>query len=239
MALSRRRRSPSRLPLVGGLAIQLALFGVLTSAVAFAAGLGLTAEDLTVSSGPTSVPLTTCSVGAAADAYVYELNGGTNFGGATTLDVRSELQEGILILPDTPANKRTLVRFDLSACSIPSGASIQSAALQLFLSTAPGADRTYDAYRVTSAWTEGGVTWGTRPSTAAGATATTTTGTTAGLTRQWGVSADVQAYVNGTATNHGWLVRDRSEGALQAQEGRFQSREAAGNQPLLAISYYP
>jgi hypothetical protein len=61
-------------------------------------------------------------------------------------------------------NARSLVRFDLSA--IPSGTSISRATLWLYLRSSydvSDASRVIATYRVASSWTEGGVTWNTRP----------------------------------------------------------------------------
>ncbi len=62
-------------------------------------------------------------------------------------------------------NARSLVRFDLTA--IPAGTSISQTTLWLYLRSSydvPNASRVIAAYRVASSWTEGGVTWNTRPS---------------------------------------------------------------------------
>lgn len=60
---------------------------------------------------------------------------------------------------------RGLVRFDLAA--IPAGTPINQATLWLFLYRSydsQSVSRSIAAYRVATAWTEGGVTWNTRPS---------------------------------------------------------------------------
>lgn len=62
-------------------------------------------------------------------------------------------------------NARSLVRFDLSA--IPAGTSISQATLWLYLRSSydvTNTSRVMAAYRVASSWTEGDVTWNTRPS---------------------------------------------------------------------------
>ncbi len=59
---------------------------------------------------------------------------------------------------------RSLVRFDLSA--IPSGTPIGQARLWLYVYSSydpPSASRIIAAYRVASSWTEGSVTWNTKP----------------------------------------------------------------------------
>jgi hypothetical protein len=70
----------------------------------------------------------------------------SNFGTDTTFDVR----------PDNSADRRGLVRFDLS--SIPSNATISSATLYLYEKGNKTGQVTY-TYRVTSNWNENTVTW--------------------------------------------------------------------------------
>jgi hypothetical protein len=71
------------------------------------------------------------------------------------------------------------------------------------------------------------------------ASASVSTGTTNGVTLQWTLTSDVQGFVNGTFTNFGWMVRDSTESAAVAREGRFRSKESAGPDPQLVITYYP
>jgi hypothetical protein len=204
---------------------------VLGGAVGFAASLALTPKRLTVFTSASSIPVSTCALGAAADTYAdgAVLNQGANFGTATLLHVRS----------DTLGNKRSFARFNVASC-VPNGARIKTATLSLFLSTAPGASRTYEARRVTASWGETTLTWSNQPAVAGAATDSVGTGTTNNVTRSWNVAADVQAFANGTA-NNGWRVADSTEGVLGAQEGRFSSREHAtvSQRPSLAITFYP
>lgn len=200
----------------------------LSAGTAFAAGLGVTAASLTSVSTPATVPSSTCWVTASADTYASSLGFLSNFGTATTLQVRSGLE-----------NKRTFVRFDLSECAIAAGAEIKAARLQLHLSAAPTSSRTYAVHRLTATWAEGTLNWNNQPGVAASATATTTTGTTAGVTLEWTVTTDVDAFVNGTTTNFGWRVADTAEGSLSALEGAFRSREGASPVPTLEVTYYP
>lgn len=207
---------------------------VLASSVGFAAALTITPKRLTVYSGSSSAGVTTCTLAApAADTYSDDalLAAGTNFGTATTLHVRSE----------SLANKRTYIRFDLSSCSIPASARVETASMKLFLSTAPSSSRTYEAQRVTESWSETGLTGNSEPAASTSVTASASTGTTSNVTLAWNVLADVKAFVAGTATNYGWRLDDSAEGALIAIEGRFSSREhsTATQRPSLVVTYYP
>jgi hypothetical protein len=217
-----------------------ALSAVVAGSVGFATALGITPEALTAFASADTVPVTTCTLTTAeADTYAHEDDAGTNFGTATTLHVRSAVRT-VLVLT-FPDNKRSFVRFDLASCSIPSSARVVTAELKLFLSTAPAASRTYQAHRVTQAWTEGNLTWDDQPTVAALATASAASGTAGNATIEWNVAADVQAFTGGTAANNGWRVHDLLEGADPAHEGRFNSREhgTATQRPSLVVTYFP
>lgn len=204
----------------------------LVAGVALAAALGVSSAGLAVETYASSIAPTTCSLAAAdADSYVNQSSASTNYGTATTLDVRSASGSG---------NRRSLVRFPLAACSIPANALVTSASLRLFMFSAPTASRTYNAHRVTGAWTEAGVTWSNQPATAASATASIATGTTSNVTLTWNVTTDVQAYVDGTS-NLGWRIADGTESSSTARLGQFRSAEhgTASQRPILDLTYYP
>lgn len=203
-----------------------AVTAVLTSVAASAAFLPVSSAQLTVSEGPAHVPVT-CTLNPEADAYVDQAADTSNFGGATELDVYSRSEGG---------NRRLLLRFELGQCSIPAGATIDSATLNLSMFSAPSIDRTYEAFRVTAPWTEGTVTFANQPAVAATATSSTATGTNSGVVVSWDVLGDVEAFLAGTA-NNGWRISDGVEDADPSQESRFRSREAAAGVPTLTISF--
>jgi hypothetical protein len=214
------------------------LVAVVATGVGFAAALAITPKSLTVHTAASNVPISTCTRTPAADSYVHVGSGGSNFGTATTLHVRSAVT--LALLAD---DKRSFVRFDLSACAIPANARVETATLSMFMSTAPSASRTYDLHRATASWGETTVTWNNQPAVAALATGSVETGTTANVTRSWNVLADVRTFVDGTVTNNGWRIKDQVEGGLlgNSYEGRFNSREhgTASQRPTLVITYYP
>ena len=225
---SARSPRPTTRLLVAG-----ALLAVLLGAgVAVAATLGVSSTKLTTSTGASSIAPTTCTLGAAdADSYADQATAGTNYGTATNLDVRSQ---------SSSRNRRTFVQLNLGACSIPANALITSASLKLFLYAAPTQSRTYEVHRVTGAWTETGVTWTNQPAVAASATSSVATGTTSNVTLTWTVTADVQAFVDGT-TNRGWRLIDQTESSGAARLGQFRSAEfgTASSRPVLEVTYYP
>jgi hypothetical protein len=199
---------------------------------AFATSLAVTSSALTSFSGATSVPTSTCTLGAEHDSYVSNalLQGDTNFGNATELHVSAG-----------GTDKRSFVRFNLASCvpSLPSTSEVKSATLRLVLATAPSQNRTYAAHRVSASWAEGSITWNNQPGIGA-SSGTVATGTTNGVTLQWTVTSDIQAFANGSATNHGWRIADTDEsGLFGSQEGRFGSSEAASNHPQLVVVFYP
>jgi hypothetical protein len=200
---------------------------LLGAARGFASTLTVTPSMLTSFSGATSVPTTTCSLGAEADSYVSNalLQGDTNFGAATELHVSGGATD-----------KRTFVRFDLGC--VPSTAEVKSATLRLVLATAPSASRTYAAHQASASWAEAAISWNNQPGIGA-SSGTVATGTTNGVTLQWTVTSEVQAFVNGSATNNGWRIADTDEsGLLSSQEGRFGSSEGTGG-PELEVVFYP
>jgi len=217
-----------------------ALSAVLASGVGFATALAIAPQALTIFTSADAVPVTTCTLTAAeADTYAHEDSADSNFGTATTMHVRSGVRT--LLLLTFPDNKRSFVWFDLASCSIPSSARVVTAQMKLFLSTAPTSSRTYQAHRVTQSWTETNLTWNNQPTVAASATASTASGTASNVTIVWDVSADVQTFAADTATNYGWRVKDLTEGADPAREGRFNSREhgTPSQRPSLVVTYYP
>jgi hypothetical protein len=157
---------------------------------------------------------------ADADAWIDQNSASNNFGTNGILKVRSQ---------GPSDNFRALVRFALPA-SLPAGCVVQSATLRLFAASWT-TGRALQAIRVANAWSESGVTWGNQPATT-GAAAATTSGS--GY-REWQVAAQVQAMF-GAGANHGFLIRDATEGAGGAEQ-QFHSREKGENTPQLVITF--
>lgn len=192
--------------------------------IAFGASLVLSSNRLTV--------FASCTLRAAtADTYVNQASPGSNFGTATTFFVRSQIG----------ANRRAFIRFDLASCFIPATADVITARLSLHMSTAPTANRTYQAHRATASWTETGITWTNQAAVAGSATSTTTTGTSSGVRLEWDVVADVNSFVNGSLVNDGWRIADSVESSSTARTATFSSAEhgTASQRPRLTITYYP
>ncbi len=186
---------------------------------------------------PTAIPSPTSPVEvllSVADSYVNQNAANTNYGTATTMEVRSTSGG----TPDR--NRRSFVQFDVS--SIPAGATIQSATVRLYMETAPSGSRSYDINRVTASWIEsgaGGITWNNQPAVAGSPTDTIATGTAAGVWLEWDVTCDVQGYVSGTHSNYGWRVKDQTESSATDYRSVFRTREYTGTtyDPQLVVIY--
>jgi hypothetical protein len=177
------------------------------------AGAAITVVSATQCQNPGTVTLS-----ANRDSYVNQASADQNYGIASDLFVESK---------GTNQNRRTLVGFNLP--SVPTGCTVTDATLRLF-STAAITGRTLDAFRAAGAWTETGVSWNNQPATA-GAAASAASGTG---WRAWAVTPQVVEMYGGT--NHGFLIRDRTENATAAAEQKFDSRENI-NRPQLLLTF--
>jgi len=183
---------------------------------------------------------------AAIDASVRQASATTNFGTVTTNDVAS----------GSAANRRLYIRFDLTQCNpaIPTSAVVRLATLRMYVTVLPAVCRTTDIFRVTATWTEAAITWNNQPfgtaiNNPASGTATDTyaAGTPAGCENLTVnsyvtgavVTADVAAFVAGTATNFGWMLRDDVEGSatLRTQTYAAKNLGTASQAPQLVVTY--
>lgn len=110
------------------------------------------------------------------------------------------------------ANQRSLLRFDTRS-TIPPGAYIIDAQLQVWLNFAPVESRLFDLYRVTDDWQDTTVTWSNQPGYHRDVTAWVETGDERKWLK-WDVTKDTQGFFNGSFSNQGWLFKDRSEDAV-------------------------
>lgn len=233
----------SRLPAATLLvAVAISAAGLMPGA---AASLGLTSQVLTPyrTCVITATPSTTTAV---IDASVRQATPTSNFGTITTNDVASA----------AAANRRLYVSFDLAQCRplIPATATIRLATLRLYITALPAACRTIDIFRVTSAWTESGITWNNQPfgttintpasgsatdSFTAGAVAGCQNLTTGAYVVGVNPTTDVQAFVAGTATNFGWMLRDDVEGSATARTQTTSAKNLGtlAQAPQLIVTY--
>lgn len=206
--------------------------------------LNLGSQDLT--------PYRTCIVTASPstttaelDAVVRQATPTTPLGSQTTFEVSSSLN----------ANRRTYVKFDLSGCtpSIPASATVRGATLRLYASALPTTCRTLDIFRTTSTWAESTVTWNNQPfGTTLNNPANTARTDSVDVGSASGcqnasigyitgadVTTDVAAFVAGTATNYGWMIRDDSESSGTARTVTFSAKNLAtlAQAPQLVVTY--
>jgi predicted secreted protein len=132
---------------------------------------------------------------------------------------------------------RSLIRFDLSA--IPTGTSINSALLRVYLVTSydfPDETRTITTYRIASTWSELGVTWNNQPSFS------TAYGSAPVTHEAWGwysfnVTDLVRGWINGTIPNNGVMLRGPEWAGSDSSWRGFSTREDYSYEPRLAITY--
>jgi hypothetical protein len=148
----------------------------------------------------------------AEDTYIYVENPGGIYYSSSPLGVDTSS-------PGSGLKKAALVRFGLS--SIPTGATILSASLQLYAVGWGGGNMAIGAYAITRTVTLSQVTWNNaqtgNPWGVAGCNNTTTdrranaeSSLTTSGTNKWyafDLTALVQAWVNGTVPNNGVLMR--------------------------------
>jgi RHS repeat-associated protein len=184
--------------------------------------------------GETHQALTdTVTLNVLRDTSVKASTPNTNFGTLATLD-----------------NNRALIQFDQTALSSAVGPTDFVVSAQLQVTTAYNPARripqTTEAYRLTQSWTEPGATYNcavdsnTSNSTAdcSGATAwsmgaspnpwatpstaiTVVPGLLSGAVVRYDVTADVRAFLHGTSTNFGWMLKGTNNQELV----QFSSRE--------------
>ena len=215
-----------------------------TATIGNAATLNLSSQQLT--------PTRTCVVTATPsgttsviDASVRQATASTNYGTSTTNDVASA----------TSSNRRLYIKFDLSGCvpTIATGATVRVATLRMYMSALPAACRTLDLFRVAATWSESLLTWTNQPfGTALNNPATssrtdsfdvgTPTGCqnrSAGYVSGADVTTDVAAFVAGSATNNGWMIRDDTESSTTARTTTFSAKNLGtlAQAPQLVVTY--
>lgn len=191
--------------------------------VAYAASLGLSSNKLfawgqTLTKGTCNQTSTT-----ADDTYVQQaLPTSTAGGTATTLTIS----------PVAASQDYAFIRFNLSACSLPTTAGADSAVLTVNVRTA-GAD-TISLFPVTSSWSSSTLTWNgvsglTIGSTATGSFSASTTGA-----KTVTVTADVDNAIK-AGSLWGWELRATSGVAVVAIGAAEDATSA--NRPSMTLSY--
>lgn len=156
---------------------------------------------------------------AGKDAYIYEDIPGTNY------------NSGILAVGreggPTYGRYRSLVQFDLTSL----GASVESALVRLYREAgASDTEQQIGVHRITSAWTETGVTYGTAPTY--DVVAEDVVGVTTAGYYEWDITDLVNAWLDATFVNHGVMFVHADESSTDTSRN-FTSSDGASNRPML------
>ncbi len=163
-----------------------------------------------------------------ADAYVNQSADDTNFGSSNNLKIRSKKH----------ANYRSFIKFDFH---FPSGTTILSSFLKLFMYLPPNAARQYEASKVKKDWEETdpeGIAWDYQPEVSESPTTLVDSGTTPDWL-SFEVTSDVQGFVEGAEQNYGWRLKDSQENSSKSYLAKFRSRESSHlkQRPILEIGF--
>jgi hypothetical protein len=162
------------------------------------------------------------------DATISEVSPNSNAGTSDPIDIRSHISISWLELDG-------LIKYNIS--TLPSNVTIQYASLQLYYFHSsdgnPGGHQV-NAYKVTSDWDEGTVTWNTQPSNDPEPSSLAIVPSTLNTWFFWNLTGDIQLFYLGGAPNYGWRVVDTS-GSQECS--CYHSKEYSEYHPLLIIGY--
>jgi hypothetical protein len=162
------------------------------------------------------------------DATISEVSPNSNAGTSDPIDIRSHISISWLELDG-------LIKYNIS--TLPSNVTIQYASLQLYYFHSsdgnPGGHQV-NAYKVTSDWDEGTVTWNTQPSYDPEPSSLAIVPSTLNTWVFWNLTGDIQLFYLGGAPNYGWRMVDTS-GSQECS--CYHSKEYSEYHPLLIIGY--
>jgi hypothetical protein len=92
-----------------------------------------------------------------------------------------------------------------------------------------------NAYRATSDWDEGTVTWNTRPSNDPEPSSLAIVPSTLNTWVFWNLTGDIQLFYHGGTPNYGWRMMDMSENHQECS--CYHSKEYSEYHPILTIGY--
>jgi hypothetical protein len=169
---------------------------------------------------PKSDPQNHVGVPPCDDADIERSSPDHNFGASKRLALRNG--------SDINFDVRTLLQFNLSR--IPMGTQIHYAHLFLYFyfynpDYGNPAGRPYPIYRLTESWNEETVCWNNQSDKTAVASDVAYCPNGTGQWIDWNVTSDVQAFINGTLDNHGWIIIDETNGTGELPYAIFLSKE--------------
>jgi len=172
------------------------------------------------------------------DSYVETKNPNTNGDTSTFYEIGR----------NTPYNIcREYIQFDLS--TVPADAVVVDANLKLYQYSTFGTNFTIGLHKVTSAWDESTITWNLQPTCSVDAETTsditmddTTFVWTPNYTwKSWEIDTLAQAWLDGSITNYGVVLKGTDEISIGAGMAKFWSSDYTDDiskRPELVIDYY-
>jgi len=119
---------------------------------------------------------------------------------------------------------RSFIRFNLT--EIPSEFVIVKAFLKLYMYSAPASPQMYEAYRITSDWSEHWLNWTVQPTYASYPTNYTTINPTPSTGWiSWDITEDIKAWYSGSAPNCGTMLKIKFERNASDEVAAFYPRE--------------
>ena len=119
---------------------------------------------------------------------------------------------------------RSYIRFNLT--EIPSEFQIVKAFLKLYMYSAPASPQIYEAYRITSDWSEHWLNWTVQPTYASYPTGCTTINATPSTGWiSWDITEDIKAWYSGSAPNYGTMLKMKFERNASDEVAAFYPRE--------------
>jgi len=133
---------------------------------------------------------------------------------------------------------RSYVRFNLT--EIPSEVEIVNAFLKLYMYSAPTSPQIYEAYRITSDWSEHWLNWTVQPTYASYPTNQTTINPTPSTGWiSWDITEDVKAWYSGSFPNYGTMLKINFERNASDEVAAFYPREISFQdlRPKLEVTF--
>jgi hypothetical protein len=153
----------------------------------------------------------------------------TNMGNYVYSDVGNSVTSDI---------RRTYIKFGLG--TVPANAVVVDADLKLYCYGGFGTDSfTIGLHQVTSAWDESTITWNIQPTFSVDAEITTNITATAAW-KSWDIDTLVQAWLDGSITNYGVVLKDIDEASVNTLAYFWTSDYTTDTSkcPKLEIDYY-